>query len=109
MERTHRYRFYKKHKLNPNDSFSIDAIAEIAGVPTKALEEVYKRGRGAWYHNLASVRLKDSFRKNPDTKLFNRSERLSAHQWGFARIFSLLDKGRTYYTADADIVKKYGL
>ncbi len=109
MERTHRYNFYKKHGLDPKDSFSIEEIAEIAKVPKEALLESYSRGRGAWSSNLASVRLKSSFMKNPDTKKYPRSERLSAHQWGIARIFSLLDKGRTYYTADADIVKKYNL
>jgi hypothetical protein len=109
MERTHRYNFYKKHDLDPKDSFSIEEIAEIAKVPVEALNEIASRGRGAWSSNLASVRLKGSFMKNPNTKKFPRSERLSAHQWGVARIFSLLDKGRTYYTADADIVKKYNI
>jgi hypothetical protein len=47
--------------------------------------------------------------KNPDTSKYPRSMRLSASQWAFARIFSVLDKGKAYYTADADIVKKYGL
>lgn len=109
MNATHRYNFYKKHGLNLKDSFSISEIADIAKVPVEALEEIYSRGRGAWFSNLASVRLKGSFMKNPDITKYPRSERLSAHQWGIARIFSVLDNGVARYTADADIVKKYGL
>jgi hypothetical protein len=109
MERTHRYNFYKKYDLDLKDSFSIDEIAEIANVPVQALEQIYERGRGAWSSNLASVRLKGSFMKNADTSRYPRSARLSAHQWGIARIFSVLDNGKARYTADADIVKKYEL
>ncbi len=109
MQRTHRYNFYKKHNLNPRDSFSIEEIAEIADVPVEALKEIEERGRGAWSSNIASVRLKESFMKNPDTKRYPRSDRLSASQWAFARIFSFLDNGRTYYTADADIARKYDI
>jgi hypothetical protein len=109
MQRTHRYNFYKKHNLDTKDSLSIEEIAEIANVPVEALKEIEERGRGAWSSNVASVRLKDTFMKNPDTSKYPRSMRLSASQWAFARIFSVLDKGKAYYTADADIVKKYGL
>ncbi len=109
MQRTHRYNFYKKHNLDTKDSLSIEEIAEIANVPVEALNEIASRGRGAWSSNVASVRLKDTFMKNPDTSKYPRSMRLSASQWAFARIFSFLDNGRTYYTADADIARKYDI
>ena len=71
------------------------------------LEEIARRGAGAWRTNLSSVRLVDSFKKNPDTKKYPRSDRLSQSQWKFARVYSFLDKGKTYYTADSDLAEKY--
>jgi hypothetical protein len=106
---THRENFYRKHNIPLNTSLSIKEIAILARVPVKLLEEIAKRGAGAWSSNLGSVRLQGSFKKNPDTSAFPRSARLSQSQWKFARIYSFLDKGKTYYTADADLAKEYGV
>ncbi len=84
-------------------------ISKLSGAPMAALKEIAERGRGAHANNLSSVRVAGTFAKNPDTKAVPRSGRLSPQQWAFARIYSVLNKGKAYYTADADIVKKYNL
>lgn len=103
---THRDMFYKKHGLDKSKSYSISELATISGVPKSILDEVYKRGIGAYNTNLASVRLKGTFEKNPDTTKFGKEARLSPQQWGMARIFSFLNKGKTFTTADADLARK---
>jgi hypothetical protein len=106
---THRERFLKKHGL-PNDiSLSIPEISNLSGVPVAALRQVYSRGMGAAHSNLQSVRLLKDFSKNPDTKRYPASARLSPQQWGIARIFSFVQHGPTYKTADADIARKFNL
>jgi len=104
---THRELFYKQHDIPLSKSLSIEEIAEIAKVPLKALKEIQNRAGGAWGHNLSSVRLKSNFSKNPDVYHFRRASRLSKSQWEFARIYSFLTRGKTYYTADKDIAIKY--
>ena len=70
-------------------------MAKIAGLVKKAqesgisygtLKKVYDRGMAAW---------KTGHR--PGT---------TPQQWAFARINSFITKGKTYYTADADLAKK---
>jgi len=105
---TKRESFLKKNNLPMNTSLSIPEIAKLAKVPVKALNEVRNRGAGA-YDNLASVRLKD-FSKNPDTRAFPASARLSKEQWKMARVYSFVNKAKgTFYGADADLGMKYGL
>ena len=106
---THRELFYRKHNIPLSKSLTIEEIASIANVPLKALKEIEKRGEGAWSHNLASVRVKSNFTKNPDVYHIRRPSRLPMRQWSFARIFSFLTKGKTYYTADKDIALKYNI
>jgi hypothetical protein len=77
-------------------------------VPRSALLDVYRRGYAAATSNPQSVRLKKDFSKNPNMGAFPRSARLSNEQWGMARVYSFLDKGKTYHTADADIAKRIG-
>lgn len=103
---THRENFLKKHGLPPNTSLSLAQIASLSGVPLPILEEVARRGRGAHSTNLASVRLKKDFSKNPDTKKYPESARVSSNMWSYGRVYSFLDKGKTYYTADSDLAKK---
>ena len=90
-------------------SLSLDDLALFSGVPRAALQEVFNRGVGAWKTNISSVRLKSDFSKNPDTEIYPRSARLGKEQWAYARVYSFLNKGRTFQTADADISRKYGL
>lgn len=109
MPITHREAFYKRYNIPKDKSLSIEEIARIARVPVEALKEIESRGRGAWSTNIRSVRLLNTFDKNPNLKAFPRSARLSTSQWAFARIFSFLDKGKTYKTADKDIAEKYNI
>lgn len=104
---THRELFYRKHNIPLSKSLSLEEIADIAKVPLKALQEIYKRGEGAWGSNLASVRLSSNFAKNPDTYKYRRASRLPMAMWAFARVYSFLTRGRDYYTADKDIALKY--
>jgi hypothetical protein len=71
------------------------------------LQEIFNRGVGA-HANLGSVRLKSDFSKNPDTKKYPESARLTKEQWAMARVYSFLNKGTTYKTTDADLARKAG-
>jgi hypothetical protein len=104
---THRQRFLKKVGLDVNESYSLSELARIAKVPVKALQEVYERGEGAYSNNPESVRVKGTFAKNPSLKQVPLSGRLSMAQWAMARVYSFLDKGKTYKTTDKDIATKY--
>jgi hypothetical protein len=93
---------------DPAKTYSIKELSKFSKVPERVLKEVEKRGAGAWRTNLASVRLKADFSKNPDTSKFPRSSRLSQRQWALARVYSFLDKGETYRTADSDLARLSG-
>jgi hypothetical protein len=108
MVKTHRLEVLKRLGLKPDDSPSIQELARLTKIPVAALRAVQSRGEGAYSNNLGSVRLKD-FSKNPDVGRFPASARLSMAQWAMARVYSFLNKGKTYKTADADIAKKYGI
>ena len=105
--KTYRTKFYEKYNIPLDKSLSLEEIAEVADVPLAALKEVYRKGEGAWYSNLGSVRLKGSFAKNPNTKAFPRSARLPMNEWSFARVYSFILKGPAYYGPDNYIAKKY--
>lgn len=105
---TNRQAVLRKLGLPKDTSLSITELAKLTKLPRKALQEVYNRGIGAYKTNLESVRLKD-FTKNPDTKRFPASKRLSKEQWGFGRIFSFINKGKTFTTTDKDIAEKYNI
>lgn len=105
--KTYREKFYERYNIPLDKSLSLEEIAEIANVPVEALRQVFLKGKGAWYSNINSVRLKGSYKKNPDTKAFPRSKRLSASQWGFARVYAFLGKSPTYWGPDLHIAKKY--
>jgi len=104
---TNREQYLRRMKLPTEQSYSISELARFSGLPRSALQEVYNRGTGA-YSNLGSVRLRGSFAKNPDTRRFPAAARLSKEQWSFARVYSFLNKGKTYHTADADIARRIG-
>jgi hypothetical protein len=89
-------------------SLSLEDISRLSKIPVKALQEVYNRGTGA-YSNLGSVRLLKDFSKNPDTKKFPASQRLSKEQWSFARVYSFVNRGKTFQTTDSDIAREYKL
>ena len=103
---THRIHYLHKMGLDIKKSYSLKELSKISGVPEKILDEVAERGAGAWSTNLASVRLKKDFTKNPDTSKYPRSTRLTQNEWKIARVYSFLDKGTTYKTTDSDLARK---
>ncbi len=105
---THKQNVLRKLGVPADSSFSVEELASKTGIPLKALLEVHKRGLGAHSSNLPSVRLLD-FSKNPDTRKFPASQRLSAPQWAMARVYSFIDRGKTFKTADSDVAREYGL
>jgi len=105
---THREQIMRKLGVPKDSQFSLTELAAIFEVPRSALQEVYNRGVGAWKSNPESVRLKKDFSKNPNMKRFPRSARLSKEQWGYARVMSFLNYGKTYRTTDSDIARRIG-
>ena len=111
---THRESVLAALHLPPTASLSMNELAEIFDVPVEALQQVYNRGVGAWKTNIASVRLKKDFSKNPDIGRYPRSVRLTRQQWSSARVYSFLDgilgnPSGSYDKADADIARRFGL
>ena len=102
---SHRLRFLRKFELDPKESYSLSQLSVISRVPVDILQEVYNRGIGAHKTNITSVRLKKDFSKNPNPAI-PASARLSPEQWAFARVYSFLNRGKTYKTADADLSLK---
>ncbi len=101
---THRESVLRKLRLPTTASPSLEELARLTGVSKSILQQVYNRGVGAWKSNPQSVRLKGSFAKNPSATI-PRSARLPKEMWAMARVYSFLDKGRTYSTADADLAR----
>ena len=106
---THRENVLRKLGLPLTEGLSLRELSIYTGVPLAALEEVRDRGVGAWKTNLASVRLKKDYSKDPDTRRYPRSARLGKEEWAMARVYSFLDRGKTFQTADADIARKHGV
>jgi hypothetical protein len=105
---THRQSVLKALGLPKDTTLSLEELSEHTDLPVEALQEVYNRGIGAWKTNISSVRLKD-FSKNPNLSKYPRSARLGKEQWAMARVYSFVDKGKTFHTADADIARKYNI
>ena len=105
---THRQSVLKALGLPKDTTLSLEELAEHTDLQIEALQEIYNRGIGAWKTNISSVRLKD-FSKNPNLSKYPRSARLGKEQWAMARVYSFVDKGKTFHTADADIARKYNI
>jgi len=103
MVLTNKMKFNKKYGQPLNQSNSLEEISKLSGVKKSILEEVKKRGVGAWRTNIASVRLK-SGKKNPSAP---RSAKMTKEQWGVARVYSFVVGGRTQKTADKDLWEKH--
>lgn len=84
---THRQNFLKKHKLE-DKSYSLDQLSKISGVSLHTLNQVYKRGIGAYNTQPSSVRMKGTYKKGVDAPM---SMKLSPQQWAYARVYSFLD------------------
>jgi hypothetical protein len=81
--RTSSYTQRFRKKYGP-DVKSLPEIAKATGVPLKTLKTVYNRGLAAWRTG-----------HRPGA---------SPQAWGYARVHSFVTKGKTYYTADKDLV-----
>ena len=75
-------KFRKKYGQNVK---SLPEISKATGVPLKTLQTIYNRGLAAWRTG-----------HRPGA---------SPQAWGYARVHSFIMKGKTYYTADADLRK----
>ena len=64
---------------------SLPEISKATKIPLKTLQTVYNRGLAAWRTG-----------HRPGA---------SPQAWGYARVHSFVVKGKTYYTADADLRK----
>jgi len=104
MAPTHKQQVLRKLGLPQTTSMSLEELADVTELPLRALREVYNRGIGAWKTNPQSVRVAGTFAKDPTAP---RSARLSKEAWAFARVYSFINKGRTFHTADADIARRY--
>jgi hypothetical protein len=101
MPSTNRLKFLKQHNLSSDTSLSLSQIAKLSNIPLSALNEVFKRGIGAYRTNPESVRVKGTFKKDPTAPL---SMKLSAEQWAYARVYAFVMKTKkVYYGADNDI------
>jgi hypothetical protein len=94
-------RFHLPHTAHP----SLEELSKLARIPLPVLQQVYNRGIGAWKTNPASVRVRGTFEKNPDMARYPRSARLPKEQWAMARVYSFIDRGKTFFTADADLAR----
>lgn len=103
---TNRKEYLKSKNKDTTKSYSLEELSEISGIEKKYLQEIFNRGVGAWKTNPRSVRLKGSYKKNPNLRKYPRSKRLTKEQWGYGRVYSFLNKGKTYRTADKDIADK---
>jgi len=85
MGLTHKERYNRRHGFSKDESHSLAELARLSKYTKRALQEVYNRGVGAHKTNPSSVRRVSDFKKLPGKKL-------SAEQWGMARVYSFLDK-----------------
>jgi hypothetical protein len=84
---THRENVIRKYGML-DKSYSLPELAKITGVSLKTLQEVRKRGYGAYNTQPTSVRMKGTFKKGVSAPM---SMKLSAPQWAMARVYSFLD------------------
>lgn len=78
-------RFHKKYP----DVRGLPAISKATGISLKSLKEVYNRGLAAWRtgHRPGATQ----------------------QQWGYARVYSFVLKGKTFHGPDSDIAEREGL
>ncbi len=100
---TNREEYFKRHKIT-KDTLSKTEISKISNIPIKILNEVEKRGEGAYSNNPQSVRTK-SGKKDPKASL---SKKMSMQQWAMARVYSFVNKleGKKKLNHDTDLAEK---
>ena len=100
MVLTNKQKFNKKYGFKRDEGHSITEIARITGIKRSILQQVYNRGVGARKTNPQSVR-------NLQGVKGGAGKKMSAEQWGIARIYSFAMGGKTQTTADADLWAKH--
>ena len=78
MTETYKQKFNKKYGFEKNKSHSIKEIASLSGIKYKNALKIVKKGEGAYFSNPESVRKSVS----------------SPEQWGIARLYSAVMKGK---------------
>lgn len=73
---THKTEYNKRHGQAPDKSNSKKDIAKMSKIPYEILDQVVKRGEGAFKTSPSSVR--------PHVK--------SATEWGYARLYAFVNK-----------------
>ncbi len=103
MTLTNKEKYNKKYGFPAGTSHSRASISRKTGISLSTLNSVYKRGVGARKSNPQSVRRASDGKKVGGSSLAGK---MSGAQWGQARVYSYVMKGKTYHTADADLRKK---
>jgi len=96
---TNKEKFNRKYGFEKGSGHSVAEISRKTGISTSILNEVKNRGRGARKTNPSSVRNMKGVKGGAGTKM-------SADQWGQARIYSFVMGGKTQSTADRDLWQK---
>ena len=104
MVQTNKQKFNKKYGFKPDEGHSIAEISRLTGVSASILREVMSRGKGARKSNPSSVRSATTGKKPGGKSLAGK---MSAEQWGQARIYSFVMGGKTQSTADKDLWEKH--
>ena len=103
MVLTNKNRFNIKYGFKRDEPHSKREISKITGIPFRILDEVYRRGEGARKSNPESVRQVSTGKKVGGKSLRGK---MSAAQWGMARVYSFVVKGPTWKSADKDLADK---
>jgi len=97
-------KFNVRYKFKKGTSHSRTEIAKLSGIPVRILTEVFKRGVGARRTNPSSVRSATTGKKVGGKSLRGK---MSASQWGTARIYSFVMKQPgTWGKADKDLADR---
>ena len=97
-------KFNSKYGFPKNAPHSKAEISRLTGIPVSILDKVYYRGKGAHRSNPQSVRSVSDGKKRGGKSLKGK---MSAEQWGYARIYSFAMKAPgTWGKADKDLADK---
>jgi len=97
---TNKQKFNKRHGQPLNKPNSKQDISKLSGISMSILNQVYDRGMGAHKSSPGSVRNIKGVKGGPGKKM-------SAQQWGQARVYSFVVGGTTRRTADKDLWAKH--
>ncbi len=103
MTLTNKQKFNKRYKQPLNQPNSKKDISKLTGISMSILDKVYDRGLAAHRGSPESVRSLSG------KKIGGKSlkGKMSAQQWGQARVYSFAVGGTTRRTADKDLWEKH--